>query len=297
MRLGSFCAIAVGLFILNGCALTGKGTLYVEPSSRGAMQPPPRRIAVVPNRLPTMLTDPETWRRHNFGLLEKDLRSRGFDVVDYDSSVRAFEQSGLPVEDTRSSRDKYAELAAQLGVDAIVIPYYGTFAATHSLAMVNTNVYTSVATLQLYSAQKNDFTMRIDATGKYSYTSGVFSAVGTITSIVGAGVGLGASGGCPGCGIAGGVLALVGAGLNIFDLIFSAIAFGAPPEDRWKDAFGAAIKQGLQPMYAALGLATPPPAPRPIAPSYAPPPTAPGCTSDADCKAGRVCIRGECTTR
>lgn len=82
----------------SGCALTGKGTLYVEPTSRRAQAAQFRRLAVVPNRLPTMLTDPEKWRQYNFRLLEKDLRRNGFDVVDYASSVRAFEQSGLPAE-------------------------------------------------------------------------------------------------------------------------------------------------------------------------------------------------------
>lgn len=307
-----FFALAIAAVVaLSGCALRGKGTLYVEPSSRGGPPGQVRRIAVVPNRLPTMLTDPEKWRRYNFRLLEQYLRRNGFDVVDYESSVRAFEQSGMPVEDTRSSRDKYADLAASLGVDAIVIPYYGTFAASTSAAMVITSSYNPVATLQLYSAQKNDFTMRIDANGQATHTTGILRAIGVNTTVVGAGVSLGAIGcGAP-CAIAGSVLSIVGSALNLFDLFITAVLppFSQPAEAHWERAFGEAIRQGLKPMYAAMGIApapttrsravaTPPP-PAPYAPPAAPPPQsapASGCTSNIDCKFGRVCVRGACAT-
>ena len=97
----------VPVLFLFGCAITGRGTLYTEPSiPRGQVKV--TRVAIVPNRLPANLTDPEKWRAFNWKIAAEEFRKHGYEVIDYDTSVKSFEKSGLPVEDTHSSRDKYA---------------------------------------------------------------------------------------------------------------------------------------------------------------------------------------------
>jgi len=123
----SIIILAVSLF-LNSCGVSSKSFIYHEPSIK-RQNVKVTKIAIVPNRLPLNLTDPEKWRHYNWGIASEYLMSRGYQVVDYRTSVEAFDQSGLPVEDTKSSRDKYAELAQLLSVDMIAIPYYGTMAS------------------------------------------------------------------------------------------------------------------------------------------------------------------------
>jgi len=77
------------------------------------------------------------WRAFNWKIAAEEFRKHGYEVIDYDTSVKSFEKSGLPVEDTHSSRDKYADLAQALAVDAIVIPYYGTQFTSKNYILVN----------------------------------------------------------------------------------------------------------------------------------------------------------------
>ena len=94
-----------------GCiAIKADSKAYFDPSLPGVI--PVRRVALVPNRLPANLLEPEKWRRSNWDVAAKALRAKGYDVVDYDASVASFEKSALPIEDTHASRDKYAELAS-----------------------------------------------------------------------------------------------------------------------------------------------------------------------------------------
>jgi hypothetical protein len=65
------------------------------------------------------------------------------------------------LEDTKLSRDKYAELAQKLNVDLLVFPYYGT---TFSMTSFSRS-YVSVSSLQFYSLKHNDFSARIDLEG------------------------------------------------------------------------------------------------------------------------------------
>src|SRR6185295_591895 len=97
-----------------------------------------------------MLQNSEFWQRTNWEIARRQFVERGFDVVDYDTSVSAFNRSVLPVEDTKSSRDKYADLAQALGVDLIVIPYYGTFGSATSMILASTSNHISVATFQFF---------------------------------------------------------------------------------------------------------------------------------------------------
>ena len=96
--------------------------------------------------------------------LKQELEDRG--LLYQNSSEDLFEKSGLPMEDTKSSRDKYAEIAEELDADLLVIPYYGQlFNATNALIFMM-NKYEAVTSLQMYSVEKNDFLSRVDIEGK-----------------------------------------------------------------------------------------------------------------------------------
>lgn len=171
------------IFLMISCGTTGKGILYFEPSiERNDVSI--RKVAIVPNRLPLNLQNPEEWRLYNWSVAAEEFQKRGFQVVDYHTSVSAFNKSGLPVEDTPSSRDKYAALAGELGVDAVIVPYYGTFAsAKNVLYLANSFSFVSVATFQIFLAKQNDFFARIDITGKNYYTTGIGAFLGTALTL------------------------------------------------------------------------------------------------------------------
>lgn len=348
-------AIVVLVVVFFGCATRGRGrgggtaaqsaaagfgevdlseaksSLFIEPSIRPG-EVTVRRVAVVPNRLPANLRDPEKWRKINWKLIEREFRSKNFDVVDYETSVAAFERSGLPVEDTRSSRDKYAELAAALGVDAVIIPYYGALHYSEQVFLVASQHFVSVLTFQVYYPAKNDFGGRIDASGEVTYQTGEIAAGSMLTGmafILLGSLGVGAEGksgcrtvsGVEVCDSYGGPSPLITLGgpiIGIGTLVdaIDALIKTAPGGDHyWEQAFAQAVTKGLQPWFAAYSAGVPstPPPPRdvpmpaPYVPPSAyppppsggyqpPPPTTGGCQSNADCKAGRVCVQGACTS-
>jgi hypothetical protein len=145
---------------LNSCKTKAKAYLYTESS----IQPQDvraRTVAILPNRLPVTLQNSELWRTKNFESMKRILERRGYSVIDYNTSNALFQQSGLPMEDTKSSRDKYAELAQKMGADLLVFPYYGTTFTSTGFS----NSYTAIASLQFYSLKHNDFSARIDLEG------------------------------------------------------------------------------------------------------------------------------------
>jgi hypothetical protein len=149
----------------GGCATTThQSNLYFEPSIQRS-EVHIRRIAIVPNRLPMNLADPEDWRKYNWEQASNEFRQRGFEVVDYETSVRTFEASGLPLEDTPNSRDKLADLARELNVDAIIVPYYGTLFESKQVLIMSEMHWKGVITFQVYLASANDFFARLDLGG------------------------------------------------------------------------------------------------------------------------------------
>jgi hypothetical protein len=186
------------------------------------------------------LQDPEKWRRYNWGVAKDEFTKRGYKVVGYETTVKLFERSGLPVEDTKSSREKYAALAKVMGVDAILVPYYGTFASSKNVFLyANTISYDAVATFQIYLAKQNDFFTRVDASGSNKYTAGILTSLGTALLFVP----IPKTGSTPLPAIS---RVLSGSGFLI-DLIQSLRS----KDSRWKAAFKKGIQQGLKPFFAS----------------------------------------------
>lgn len=164
-----------------GCGVSGNASLYTEvsiPARDVAIQ----TVAILPNRLPVNLQDDEKWRRSNFDVLQGIFTGKGYQVVNYATAVEKFKTSGLPLEDTKSSRDKYAELAEQLNADLLVFPYYGI--SYQRSGLLDINSYISVGTLQVYSRKHNDFLARIDFSGEDWYAN--LATLGSFMTILSA---------------------------------------------------------------------------------------------------------------
>lgn len=167
--------------LFTGCGVSGNASLYTEvsiPARDVTMQ----TVAILPNRLPVNLQDDEKWRRSNFDVLQGIFTAKGYQVVNYATAVEKFKSSGLPLEDTKSSRDKYAELAEQLNADLLIFPYYGI--SYQRSGLLDINSYIAVGTLQVYSKKHNDFLARIDFSGENWYAN--LSTFGSFLTILSA---------------------------------------------------------------------------------------------------------------
>jgi len=221
----------IGLALLAGlqaCGTTGSGLLYIEPSIK-RQEIAIAKVAIVPNRLPLNLQDPEKWRRYNWGVARDEFAKRGFKVVGYETTVKLFDRSGLPVEDTKSSREKYAALAKVMGADAIIVPYYGTFAVSKNFLIFTNNSFVSVGTFQIFLAKQNDFFARVDVNGKNQYTSNLGFATIALSLVD------------PTAGSIGGLGALI---YELAQALKSS-------DSRWKAAFKKGIQEGLKPFFAS----------------------------------------------
>jgi hypothetical protein len=254
--------LAVSL-LAAGCAQTAaSGTLLVDPGVRpGAVRL--RRMAVVPGRGPAGVRDPEHWRHTVWGSLERAFRGRGFDVVDYATSVQAYERAGLPLEEGRPSRDRYGDLAQSLGVDLVAVASYSTSQRTDAIAFIGTTHYTSLLTVQLYFAEKGQFGARIDASGDTTYTTGLMLAGGLVAGEV---FSLISAAGCqipsqcnPTFGLVGAVFLGVGTAADIG----YGVALAWPgAEVYWEQSFEEAVRKGLEPFldsFAPVGGGAPAP--------------------------------------
>lgn len=129
-------------------SVSGDALVYREPSHL-ARRILISRVAIVPNRMPINVKNAGYWRRYNWSKIRELFEKKNIAVVDYESSVQLFEESGLPIEDRKASRDKYAELAKKLNVDAVVIPCYGTMFSVDGI-LIRKHEYGSFMTLKIY---------------------------------------------------------------------------------------------------------------------------------------------------
>jgi len=219
------------MVILTSCGTTGSGVLYTERSI-DPMSVNLQRVAILPNRLPLNLTDPEMWKKYNWEVMRRRFEKEGMQVIDFTTSVEMFNKSGLPLEDTKVSRDKYAELAEELGADILIFPYYGT--SYRVTGITDKNNYEITGSLQVYLAEENDFMTRIDIEGNNFIHS--FNKLAPFVSL---GIVIGSTltydetlmliG-----GIAGGVASL-----------YPILPFLTPIKKRYERAFRYAINEGL----------------------------------------------------
>jgi hypothetical protein len=228
--------IAFFAIIANSCGTTGSGYLYTESTI------PPEKVkyqtvAILPNRLPLNLQNLEKWRTSNWKLVEKRFSELGYKVIDYNTSVQMFKKSGLPLEDSKISRDKMAELATELNADLLILPYYGT---SYDLGgFLDKNSFNSVGSFQVYSAKHNDFVARVDFDGTNYYCA--FTKVGLIGSttltLVGSLAGSGA-------------VAIVGAVIGIVPSLWAAINSFQNKDKRYNKAFIKGINKGMDVYFA-----------------------------------------------
>jgi len=227
-----------------------------------------RRVAVVPGRGPSGVKDPERWRHVVWSSLDRAFRARGFDVVDEPTSAQAYERAGLPLDEGRASRDRYADLALGLGVDLVAVASYSTSQRTDAIAFIGTTHYTSLLTLQLYFAEKGQFGARIDASGDTTYTTGLMLAGGLVAGEV---FSLISAAGCqipsqcnPTFGLVGAVFLGVG---TAADIGYGAALAWPGADAYWEQSFEEAARKGLEPFldsFAPVGGGSPaPPGTRP----------------------------------
>ncbi|HYV47743.1 MAG TPA: hypothetical protein VFA20_22950 [Myxococcaceae bacterium] len=249
--------------VCAGCAQTAaSGTLLLDPGLRpGAVRL--RRVAVVPGRGPAGVKDPERWRHAVWSSLERAFRGRGFDVVDYERSIQAYERAGLPLEEGRAARDRYGDLAQGLGVDLVAVAEFSTSQRTDAIAFIGTTHYTSLLTLQLYFAEKGQFGARIDASGDTTYTSGLMLAGGLLAGEVFAII---SAAGCQipaQCNPTFGLVGAVFLGLGTTADIGYGVALALPGADAyWEQSFDQAVQKGLEPFlesFAPVGGGSPAP--------------------------------------
>lgn len=240
-------ATAIGIvlfFLLFGCSATSVNEIFFDPEV-DRREVDVRRVAIVPNRLPLNLDQQEMWRRRNWETIRSEFERRNFTVIDYHTSVQLFQRSGLPVEDTPETRNKYAEFAETMNVDLIIIPYYGTLFSSRNFLVFNRLNYRTVTTFQIYSYSQNEFIARIDATGLRSVDSGY----GILIML------------------AGSLLATLSQSTDpdrfeeTQDLVQAALIAGTlvslieliavliPAERRWEEAFETSIRSGLAPFF------------------------------------------------
>jgi hypothetical protein len=159
--------VALIVVAISSCSSTTSTARLYSEQSISADKVKMRTVAIIPNRMPISMQDPEYWRNYNWQLIANNFTAKGYRVIDYNTTVNLFTRSGLPLEDTKSSRDKYADFANEINAELVVIPYYGTSYNMQNGFLNNTHKYLSIGSLQFYYAPKNDFLARIDFEGNF----------------------------------------------------------------------------------------------------------------------------------
>lgn len=197
------------------------------------------RVAIIPNRLPLTLAEPEYWRKINWQYFAEEFSKKGFTVIDYNTTLEAFKKSNLPLEDTKASEEKFAAFAQTVNADLIIMPYYSSYMKTRTGCLSYSKVgYVSTSSIQAYSLDHNKFIYRSDSHGRRGYTTGVWTIVGLAITIIGPLLG------------AGNEVYYIGGGVTFLGTLRDFINSSISPESRWKSAFKDAIKENVAPLTA-----------------------------------------------
>lgn len=228
-----------------GCAYTNRGkTTSFFDTQFDKSQLQINRVAIIPNRLPLMVKEPEYWRKTNWELISKIFKDHGYEVIDYESTNIAFQNANLPIEDTGSSAEKFAQAASELNADVLIMPYYASVFTGNAILSTSQMNYNAQVSLQIYSSLENRFIFRADAdanSGFASYT-GLFAALMPIINSSGSD----SSGRDPIAPILKILFGGVALGFVIGDLVNGL----TPAEEWWKRAFTEAIKVSLEPFFS-----------------------------------------------
>lgn len=201
-----------------------------------------KKVAIIPNRLPLVLQEPEQWRLRNWRDLSREFRDEGYDVLGYYDTKEAAKKANLPLEDTLNAEAKYAEFCRLTDTDLVVMPYYGTsFSSSSFLLMVTNHNYTSTVSYQYYTPRENIFFHRADASKTTSYSTGVLSLAGMGVSLLG-----GLVFNSPAVGY-------VGTGLIAAGSIWDVIQGLKPADQWWAESFDKAVPAAADPMLSYLG--------------------------------------------
>ena len=231
-----------------------------------------KRVAVIPNRLPLTIAEPERWRKFNWELIAYEFTSRGFEVVDYDTTLEGVRKANLPLEDTGSSEQKFSRAARVIDADILVMPYYSTSFDMQSVVIINKANFTSTVSLQIYSRKENKFFYRADSSGMVFYQTGWGIAAGMIIMMAGS-VGGTSDAGLPddfdpndsstwntSTTDSGGMSpAQLGSLIMLGGTLVDLIQAMQPKEKRWQKAFRVAVSRSLEPffsVYSAGGAAS-----------------------------------------
>lgn len=178
------------IIAISSCSSTTSTARLYSEQSISADKVKMRTVAIIPNRMPITMQNPEFWRNYNWQLIANNFTAKGYRVIDYNTTVNLFTRSGLPLEDTKSSRDKYADFANEINAELVVIPYYGTSYNMQSGFTENTHKYLSIGSLQFYYAPKNDFIARIDFEGTFQTVTsapGAYTIMGIVPPLLSSG--------------------------------------------------------------------------------------------------------------
>jgi len=245
--------IFIGIVFQNCLSNKNSSVVYTEERVKPS-EVAYKTVAILPNRLPINLQDPEYWRKYNWDIIANYFRRQGVNVIDYRTSVNMFNTSGLPIEDTKVSRDKYADLAQRIGADLLIIPYYSTIYKQSSGLWSNLHIYSSIGTLQFYYAYENEFIARVDFEGAASYKmSGPVISLFPMAPMV---VGLFESD--PETLL---IVSLSGTGVMVLFMLRDLVNSTRTPEECWQIAFRDGINGGMarfRAVYPGTGTPTKP---------------------------------------
>ena len=248
IRIKTHLILLAGVILLglSSCSSTKSSARLYAEQSISPDKVKIRTVAIVPNRMPITMQDPELWRSYNWQLIADIFTAKGYRVVDYNTTVNSFTRSSLPLEDTKNSRDKYADFANELNAELIVIPYYGTTYAMESGIFANKHKFLSMGSLQFYYTPKNDFLARVDFDAEFRTSTngqGLYILAGIVPTIIGS--------------IAGDpdvyfVMSFVSLGLNL-GLIVKDLMAPTKPMPNWKKAYKKGIASGTQVFFDKYG--------------------------------------------
>jgi hypothetical protein len=175
--------MCVFMMATSACAVSGVGHYVVRPNveSKGVTV---KKVALVPSESHAQVVDAEKWQQKLYGIVQREMKAYGLELVAADAAKAAFAKAGLEFTQGMDTRAAYSQVAQELGVDVVLVPELTLHSNSTAVLNIGSFDYEAAVSFAVYSAQKKEFVGIIEGHGTRSYATGGILTVGALASAV-----------------------------------------------------------------------------------------------------------------
>lgn len=172
----NFASRSLIILLFAGCATTMDHSLIYDPGEEPIIVES-GRVAIVSSETLDGFYMNDELEMANWQIVRELLEKQGYTVVDFQTSKMTFRESGILLDNADTKMKQYYQLADNLNVDFLIVPYYGLHYSNKRFFFVSHRYFQAMSSFRVYSRSEEAFIGRVDIVGENSITIGYITPI------------------------------------------------------------------------------------------------------------------------